>query len=906
MSQGHEANSKVEQPGTSPFDFSVVSAVYNVADYLDEFFNSLVDQTIGFDRIQLILVDDASLDGSLDRCLEFAQRYPANVQVLRNPQNGGQAIARNRALGVVAAPWVTFTDPDDVLDSKYFEGIQRAITESPQSVQLVSAHTISWDEATGSRTDSHPSGARFSEGLRWVDLELMPNFVHGQAPVNVFQTDVIRDNGLEFDGRLRYRFEDGKFVSQYLLAVPHAHLALAPDSLYYYRTRASGGSSVQRARYEPETYLSVCEAGYLALFDEARLLWGRIPSWLQTIVLYDIAWLFRTESHDRSVVASLGPETLGTFNADIEKVMASIDASTVAEFSMIKLPDWLRFQFGSGFSGESLHGPLHVRSVDRDRSLVLVEYYFAGDAPEELISLQGRRIYPTFSTTREFKSFGETRVRLRIIWLPHEGPIRFLLNGVVQAVKAGAPKEAPAGAMYPKHYGNYTWARARTLPAKFRVEKGSLKNKLRTTMRSTPRTFVRWVFYSFKAEALADRMTSWSLHWPKYRRAFLHSWLVMDKDLEANDSGEELYRWIAKHRPDVPIWFVLHPDSSDWDRLQKDGFRLLAYGSRRWRVAQLMAAHMISSHADRYITNPLPSDRFGDPQWKFTFLQHGIIKGDLSGWLNGKKIDTFVTSTRAERDYIAGSGPYKFSEREIVLSGLPRHDALLRKSALVPEEEVNQLLIAPTWRQHLVGTSTGVSTVRERNESFATSDFATEWRAFLHHPRLHQIAQKHGLRLVFLPHPNLSQYRDVFSLPDYVETREFGIDDIQDVVSRSAAMVTDYSSAAFNMAYLYRATAYFQFDQSDYLKNHTEGEGYFSYEEHGFGPVASQVETLLDSLDTLLDKGSPASEVYLGRAREAFPVRDGRNTERVYDAIAALYDPEPPRFVDGAPSAKSL
>lgn len=895
-----------EKPEASSFDFSIVSAVYNVADYLDEFFASLVDQTIGFDRIQLILVDDASLDDSLHRCLEFAQKHPGNVQVLRNPQNGGQAVARNRALGVVAAPWVTFTDPDDVLDSGYFEGIQQVITDCPRSVQLVSAHTISWDEATGARTDTHPSGSRFSEGLRWVDLELMPNFVHGQAPVNVFRTDVIRDNDLEFDGRLRYRFEDGKFVSQYLLAVPNAHLALAPGSFYYYRTRAAGGSSVQRARYEPETYLSVCEAGYLDLFNEARSQRGSIPSWLQTIVLYDIAWLFRTESNDRSIAANLGPETLNAFNTGIEKVMSSIDASTVAEFSMIKLPDWLRFQFGVGFSGGSAQGPLHVRSVDRDRGLVLVEYYFTGDEPKELISLQGRRIYPTFSTIREFTSFGETRVRLRIIWLPHEGPIRFVLNGVVQVINAGGPKEAPAGAMYPKHYRNYTWARVRTLPEKFRVDNGSLKRKLRTLLQRTPRTFARWVFYSFKAEALADQMTSWALRRPKYRRAFLHSWLIMDKDLEANDSGEELYRWVARNRPDVPIWFVLHPESSDWDRLRKDGFRLLAYGSRRWRVAQLMAAHMVSSHADRYITNPLPSERFGDPQWKFTFLQHGIIKGDLSGWLNGKKIDNFVTSTRAEHDYIAGSGPYKFSERELVLSGLPRHDALLRKSELVSEEEIDQLLIAPTWRQHLVGASTGVSTVRERNESFATSDFAKEWKAFLHHPRLHQIAQKHGLRLVFLPHPNLAQYRDVFTLPSYVETREFGVDDIQDVVSRSAAMVTDYSSAAFNMAYLYRPTAYFQFDQSNYTLNHTEGEGYFNYEEHGFGPVASQVGALLDALDSLLDRSSPESEVYFGRAQESFPVRDGRNTERVYDAIVALYDREPPRFADGAPSAKIM
>lgn len=904
MTLGPDVNSAKDSSGS--FEFTIVSAVYNVADYLDEFFESLVQQTLGFERIQLVLVDDASLDDSYEKCLSFARTHPRNVRVLRNAENGGQALARNRGLDLVEAPWVTFTDPDDVLDAAYFEGIKHAISESPRTTAAVSAHTITWNEEGGTRKDNHPSGARFAAGLRWVDLELMPNFVHGQAPVMFFRAAVIRENKLKFDGRLRYRFEDAKFVSQYLLSVPQSHLALAPESLYYYRIRATGDSSVQRARFEPSTYLSVCEAGHLPLFAEALSKLGAVPSWLQTIVLYDLAWLFRTESRDRSVAARLGEETLGAFNADVREVMAYIEASTVAEFSMISLPDWLRFQFAHGFSTESQHGPLQVRSVDRERGLVLVEYLFVGDVPEEKISLQGRRIEPTFSTTREYTSFGEQRVRLRIIWLPHEGALRFLLNGVTQTIRTGTPKAAPTGAMLPKHYSNYTWARADTLPRKFRVERGSLKRKILSSLRRAPRRFARWAVETFSSEAMSDQVTALSLRMPRNRRAFLHCWLIMDKDLEANDSGEELYRWIAENRPEVSIWFVLHPDSNDWPRLKKEGFRLLAYGSRRWKVAQLLAAHMISSHADRYITNPLPSNRFGDTQWKFTFLQHGIIKGDLSGWLNGKKIDSFVTSTQAECDYIAGAGPYKFSAREVVLSGLPRHDALLRKSAVVSQGDVDQLLIAPTWRQHLVGDSTGVSTVRERNEAFEASHFAREWKELLHSPRLRQIAEDTGVKLVFLPHPNLIQYRDVFALPDYIETREFGIDDVQDVVSRSAAMITDYSSAAFNLAYLYRPTAYFQFDRSDYLQNHTEGPGYFDYEQHGFGPVASTVESLLDSLESMLTDGSPEQLKYRARAEQAFPLRDGKNSERVYNAIASLYDREVPRFSDGEPSAKVL
>lgn len=52
-------------PGRPCRRYSVVAAVYGVEKYLDEFFASIVRQTIGFERhIELIMVDDGSLDGS--------------------------------------------------------------------------------------------------------------------------------------------------------------------------------------------------------------------------------------------------------------------------------------------------------------------------------------------------------------------------------------------------------------------------------------------------------------------------------------------------------------------------------------------------------------------------------------------------------------------------------------------------------------------------------------------------------------------------------------------------------------------------------------------------------------------------------------------------------------------------
>ncbi len=95
-----------------PYDFSIVMAVYNVENYLREAVDSLVHQTIGLSRIQVILVDDGSTDKSGNICDEYGKKYPDNVVVIHK-ENGRQASARNAGLPYVQGKYVNFMDADD-------------------------------------------------------------------------------------------------------------------------------------------------------------------------------------------------------------------------------------------------------------------------------------------------------------------------------------------------------------------------------------------------------------------------------------------------------------------------------------------------------------------------------------------------------------------------------------------------------------------------------------------------------------------------------------------------------------------------------------------------------------------------------------------------------------------------
>ncbi len=117
-------------------NFTVVSAIYNVEKYLDEYFASIVNQSLNFKKyIQIICVDDGSTDNSAQIIKKWQKKYPHNIIYLYK-ENGGQASARNKGLEYLQNlenvdfdnTWVSFIDPDDFVNENYFIEIDKAIT----------------------------------------------------------------------------------------------------------------------------------------------------------------------------------------------------------------------------------------------------------------------------------------------------------------------------------------------------------------------------------------------------------------------------------------------------------------------------------------------------------------------------------------------------------------------------------------------------------------------------------------------------------------------------------------------------------------------------------------------------------------------------------------------------------
>ena len=370
---------------------------------------------------------------------------------------------------------------------------------------------------------------------------------------------------------------------------------------------------------------------------------------------------------------------------------------------------------------------------------------------------------------------------------------------------------------------------------------------------------------------------------PEYRSC----WLLMDRDTEAHDNAEHLYRYLRAERPDLNAWFVLDGHSRDWPRLEAEGFRLIPHGSRHHALALAQCRELISSQIDHYVISPPLVAWLRVRPWWFTWLQHGVIQSDLSGWLAGKPARTVVTTTQDEWRSMVRP-PYTWTAREVALTGQPRHDALLRAAAGVGDDERTLVVFMPTWRNWLL-TGSGIGNARVARADFAESPFARNWMGLLGSDAVRQAAERAGLELVLMPHPNLARHLDRLDVPEHVRIATYADVDVQQVLAHASHVVTDYSSNAFEAAILDRPVLYFQFDDDEVHSGsyHIGRRGYFNYERDGFGPVTKTLPDAERTLVDLIDYGMSATEPYVTRIRETFTLRDGKACERVTAEITA-------------------
>ncbi|EAJ6013708.1 capsular biosynthesis protein, partial [Campylobacter coli] len=590
--------------------------------------------------------------------------------------------------------------------------------------------------------------------------------------------------------------------------------AFLPTVKYFYRKREDGNSTLDNSNKYSDLYLLVSRRGCLKLLQENKF----YDIFIQNVCLYHFFWQIKTLVNSPEKLSFMSESEKQRYLELLDQNFSYIDKNTIMEFNLAGC--WFFHKIGilNCFKNEKPPFQIaYIEDYDPYKEQILLTYYTGDDENIESIFVDGEEVYADYKKIVKYDFLDRVFCYQKRLW-------------------AHIPKNA--------------------------------KDKLENFI-DGEQSKISFNGKHYQSINIKDIRQEFQKRLPKS-----NIWLLMDRDYEADDNAEHLYRYIMQNHPEQKIVFALRKESLDWERLEKEGFNLVEFGSLEFERIIKKASKVISSHADGYLTRYITSKQ------QFIFIQHGVIPNDLSKWLNSKKIDLFVTSTKAEYKSIANDyNRYKFGKKEVALIGLARHDALLKNNQC----NARQIVIMPTWRANIVGVALG-SSKRGLQSDFTQSEYFKKWNLLLNSNILQKLCEKYDYTVVFNPHRNIIPYLKEFNIPSYIKIASQN-ESLQKLFCNSSLMITDYSSVAFEMAYLNKPVIYYQFDHEEFFNSHTLQKGYFDYEKDGFGPVVENEENLLKQLENLLQNDCNPFGIYKDNIDSTFAFKDGKCCERIYKVI---------------------
>lgn len=123
---------------------SVIVPMYNAGEYLSDFFETLINQTLR--DIEIIIIDDCSTDSSLEIASSYADK-DNRIRVIKNDKNMGAGKSRNCGIEIAKGEYLAFFDADDYLSLDLLETVYWYCKRKKANLGIFDYAT--YDQATG-------------------------------------------------------------------------------------------------------------------------------------------------------------------------------------------------------------------------------------------------------------------------------------------------------------------------------------------------------------------------------------------------------------------------------------------------------------------------------------------------------------------------------------------------------------------------------------------------------------------------------------------------------------------------------------------------------------------------------------------------------------------------------------
>lgn len=214
-------------------DVSVVVGAYNAMPYLTKSLTSVLEQSIGLDRLEVIAVNDGSTDGTGAELDRFAATCPV-MRVVHQENSGGPAGPRNVGIELARGRYIFFLDADDYLGVEALERMVAMADRNQSDVVL--------GRRVGVNRGTPQSMFRYNQDRADVFTSGVWNILSAQK---LFRKSLIDRLGLRFPNLPIG--QDQPFTAKAYL---HADVisVLADYDCYYLVRRDDGGNNTTRQK----------------------------------------------------------------------------------------------------------------------------------------------------------------------------------------------------------------------------------------------------------------------------------------------------------------------------------------------------------------------------------------------------------------------------------------------------------------------------------------------------------------------------------------------------------------------------------------------------------------------------------------------------------------------------------
>ncbi|MCY9262134.1 glycosyltransferase [Bacillus haynesii] len=307
--------------------FSIVMPVYNSELYLSEAIESIINQSIDFKKnVEIILIENNSIDNSKKICEEYASQYPTNIKVIFQDKPN-VSLARNTGIKACSetSEYIGFIDSDDKISLNAINDTLDFFVENPD-INLAVLPLFFFEKKRG----EHSLNYRFKKNKNIINIMNDSNSIHYHIGGTFFRKKSLENTGITFNEEMDF-WEDVLFINSFL--IEEKKYGLIPTAKYFYRKRRDGKSLVDTSWFKKNRYTFLLKHGYFQIINRSIEEFGEVIPYIQFLVLQHLK-LFILQKYNTLVYEVLNDEEQNEFFKELYHILEYIDEKVIIEQNM--------------------------------------------------------------------------------------------------------------------------------------------------------------------------------------------------------------------------------------------------------------------------------------------------------------------------------------------------------------------------------------------------------------------------------------------------------------------------------------------------------------------------------------------------------------------------------------------